>query len=49
MLFTLPLNQYEKVQKEYNLDTIGHICDVSSGCKLITPDGQELTVESPGM
>ena len=49
MLFTLPLASYETLSKEYSLDIIGHICDVSAGCTLITPGGKSIPLESPGM
>jgi thiamine-monophosphate kinase len=49
MLFTLPLNSYEELSKEYNIDIIGHICDASLGCRLVTPEGREIPLESPGM
>ncbi len=49
MLFTLPLTSYRELSKEYNIDIIGHICDASLGCKLITPEGRELPLESPGL
>lgn len=49
MLFTLPLNSYGELSKEYNIDIIGHICDASLGCRLVTPEGRELPLESPGM
>ncbi|MDD4919490.1 MAG: AIR synthase related protein [Bacteroidales bacterium] len=49
MLLTLPLANYESLSKEYSLDIIGHICDASDGCTLITPDGKSIPLESPGM
>lgn len=49
MLFTLPLNSYGELSKVYNIDIIGHICDASLGCRLVTPEGRELPLESPGM
>lgn len=48
MLFSLPLKAYESLSKEYNIDIIGHICDASHGCMMITPDGREIKLESPG-
>ncbi|NLA16048.1 MAG: thiamine-monophosphate kinase [Bacteroidales bacterium] len=48
MLFTLPLSLYDTLAKEYSLDMIGHICDASVGCRLITPDGRSFPLESPG-
>ena len=49
MLFTLPLDIYETVSKEYSLDIIGHMCEEALGCTLVTPDGRSLALESPGM
>ncbi|HKM31590.1 MAG: thiamine-monophosphate kinase [Bacteroidales bacterium] len=49
MLFTLPLSMYDTLVKEYTLDIIGHICEASRGCRLITPDGRSLPLESPGL
>jgi len=49
MLFTLPLDVYETVSKEYSLDIIGHMCEEALGYSLITPDGRSLALESPGM
>lgn len=48
MLFTIPLESYEILSKEYSIDIIGHICDASHGCMMITPDGKALKLESPG-
>ena len=49
MLFTMPLDSYQILCREYNVDIIGHICDASAGCTLVTPDGRSLPLESPGM
>ena len=39
MLFTMPLDSYQILCREYNMDIIGHICDASAGCTLVTPTG----------
>lgn len=49
ILFTLPLSQYEQLSKDYSIDVIGHICSAQDGCVLVTPQGQSLHIEAPGM
>lgn len=49
ILFTLPLSIYDQINTAYNIDVIGHICDASLGCTLVTPNGQPIPLSSPGM
>lgn len=47
ILFAIPQSQYEIAQKELpQLDIIGHLCDISAGTKLITPDGGEIELKA---
>lgn len=48
IIFTLPLSRYEKLNKEYRLDIIGHICTADKGCLLITPDGRSIDLSAMG-
>lgn len=47
ILFAISQSQYEKVTKELpQLDIVGHLCDISAGTMLITPDGSEIELKA---
>jgi thiamine-monophosphate kinase len=49
LLFTVPLEQHEMIGKELQgIDIIGHLCDVSEGNYLITPDNQAVELKAQG-
>ena len=48
LLFTVPLSMHEKVENIEGVKIIGHICDPSSGARLITRDGTEITLQAQG-
>lgn len=48
LLFTVPLSMQEEIMKSGLVDVIGHITAQSTGCYLVTPDGQEIELKAPG-
>jgi len=49
LLFTVPVSMYETIRKELqNVDIIGHLCDVSEGNYLVTPDNQAVELTAQG-
>ena len=48
LLFTVPLNMYEKLEGMEGIKIIGHICDPLSGARLITRDGTEIALQAQG-
>ncbi len=48
LLFTVPLELYDRVKELDNIHIIGHVCDKDSGCALITRDQQEITLQARG-
>lgn len=48
LVFTLPLDAFEHLAKDYNLDIIGHICPADQGCQMITPDGRPIDLARMG-
>ena len=48
LLFTIPLSEYEKIEKVENISLIGHITDSSEGCQLITNDGKQIPLQAQG-
>lgn len=48
LLFTVPLSMQEQIMKSGLVDVIGHITPRSTGCYLVTPDGQEIQLKAPG-
>lgn len=48
LLFTVPLSMQEQVMRLGLVDVIGHITPASTGCFLITPDGQEIRLRAQG-
>ena len=48
MLFTVPLSMQEQVMRLGLVDVIGHITPESTGCFLVTPDGQDIRLKAQG-
>jgi len=49
LLFTVPLNLHETIQKELQgVDIIGHLCNAAEGNYLITPDNQAVELKAQG-
>lgn len=45
LLFTVPLSMQEQIMRLGLVDVIGHITPASTGCYLVTPDGQDIKPE----
>lgn len=48
LLFTVPLTMQEQIMKLGLVDVIGHITPESTGCYLVTPDGQDIKLRAQG-
>jgi thiamine-phosphate kinase len=48
LLFTVPVTQQAKIAGIGGIDIIGHITPASTGTRLVTPDGSELSLTAPG-
>ena len=48
LLFTVPLSMQEQIMKSGLVDVIGHITPASTGCYLVTPDGQDIKLKAQG-
>lgn len=48
LLFTLPLDEFEKIKETGFIHPIGHITEKSQGCNLITPDGVSVKLIAQG-
>lgn len=48
MLFTVAVSLYEQVKIVPGIHIVGHISDAASECKLVTRDGQEMTLQAQG-
>lgn len=48
LLFTLPLDEFEKIKETGFIHPIGHITEKSRGCNLITPDGVSVKLIAQG-
>lgn len=48
LLFTVPLSMQEQIMRSGLVDVIGHITPRSTGCYLVTPDGQDIQLKAPG-
>jgi thiamine-monophosphate kinase len=48
LLFTLPVNLFDKIGNRPEISIIGHMVDVTEGMKMITPQGQAITLEAQG-
>ena len=48
LLFTVPLSMQEQVMRLGLVDVIGQITPESTGCFLVTPDGQDIRLKAQG-
>ncbi len=48
LLFTVPIEEHEKLQAIDGIRIIGHITKAELGCSMITRDGNELTLQAQG-
>ena len=48
LLFTVPVTQQAKIAGIGGIDIIGYITPASTGTRLVTPDGSELSLTAPG-
>lgn len=48
LLFTVPLDKFEEVEKIEDVRVIGHICEASKGKYMITRDGAEIELQAQG-
>lgn len=48
LLFTLPLDDYEKIKNDPDFTIIGHITEASEGIKLVTNAGSAIPLEAQG-
>ena len=48
LLFTVPIDDYEKIKGNPNFSIIGHITEKSHGLELITRGGQEIPLKAQG-
>ena len=48
LLFTVPLEDFEKIKGISFIHPIGHITEKSQGCNLITPDGVSVNIKAQG-
>jgi len=48
LLFTIPVNLFDKVGNRHEISIIGHMVDATEGMKMITLQGQALTLEAQG-
>lgn len=48
LLFTVPMSEYEKIEKVKDVSIIGHISEMSEGTLLVTPDNSVIEITSLG-
>jgi thiamine-monophosphate kinase len=48
LMFTVPLEERERIAAVGGIDIIGHITPASTGAALTTPDGSEIAITAPG-
>lgn len=48
LLFTVPVKQFDKIGNRPEFTIIGHITDVSDGTKMVTSQGQLISLEAQG-
>jgi thiamine-monophosphate kinase len=48
MLFTIPLETFEKIRKIKTVKVIGHITQPDYGCYMVTDEGEEIELEAMG-
>lgn len=48
LLFTVPLNAYDAIKKEFDITIIGHITEAKEGANLITTGGSVIPLQAQG-
>jgi thiamine-monophosphate kinase len=48
LLFTIPLESFEKIRKIKPVKVIGHITQPDYGCFMVTNEGEEIELEALG-
>ena len=48
LLFTVPLNSYDLIKKEFDITVIGHITPEGEGANLITTGGSSIPLQAQG-
>jgi thiamine-monophosphate kinase len=48
LLFTVPLESFEKIRKIKSVKVIGHITQPDYGCFMVTGEGEEIEIEAQG-
>lgn len=48
LLFTIPLSLHEQAEQLKGVKIIGHICEASSGARLVARDGTEIPLQAQG-
>jgi thiamine-monophosphate kinase len=48
LLFTISLQEYEKIKNDPNITPIGHITNIEQGINLIARDGTEIPLKAQG-
>ncbi|NQU86011.1 MAG: thiamine-phosphate kinase [Mariniphaga sp.] len=48
LLFTLPINDFDKIKNDFDITVIGHITEKSEGANLITTGGSEIPLQAQG-
>ena len=48
LLFTVPLELNDKIQKLNGISIIGHITEKKTGCYLVPTEGEEVKIEAQG-
>jgi thiamine-monophosphate kinase len=48
LLFTVPVKLFDKIGNRHEISIIGHMVDAADGMKMITPQGQAVTLKAQG-
>jgi len=48
LVFTVSMDEFEKIKETPSIHPIGHIIEKSQGCNLITPDGVSVKIQAQG-
>jgi thiamine-monophosphate kinase len=48
LLFTVPLESFEKIKKIKSVNVVGHITQPDYGCFIVTDEGEEIELEAQG-
>jgi thiamine-monophosphate kinase len=48
LLFTIPIENYDLVRNRTDISVIGHICDKSEGCNMVTEQGNQISIVAQG-